>query len=44
MKTSFHNSANFKLLKPSDHYMYRQFNPLNNKRRPLYLKTQLVAQ
>ena len=32
----------FNLLKPTGHVMNQQFNPLNTKRRLLYLKTQFV--
>ena len=36
----FNNDIN--LLKPTGYVMHHQFNPLNTKRKPLYLKIQFI--
>ena len=41
-KEGKHLSELFNLLKPTGHMMHQQFNPLNTKRRLLYLKTHFV--
>ena len=42
LRTSFHCYIILNLLKPTGHVMHQQFNPLNTKRRLLYLKTQFL--